>query len=206
MGGRQLRLAFEHEARDRRHDTDLLFGNRPLMAGGGLGAPGSPGRAGESLGLYGGTLEGAQLGFRRLGGRNLLSTSSFHLTSGDGDRTGNGQGGTWAAWGRGVTTQFSGWNTDLSLDGGVLTGLVGVDYTRRRMMAGMAVSRSEGDGDAFAGRGQRLRPLDSDLSASLTSCLSLSSGGPGRTILHLGSVRIRTRPDGGDRRGRFCPA
>ena len=169
VGGRQLRLAFENEAGDRRDDSELLFGNQPLMAGGGLGAPGSPGRAGESLGLYGGTLEGTQFGFRRLGGRNLLSTSSFHLTSGDGGRTGNDQGGTWAAWGRGVTTQFSGRNTDLSLDGGVLTGLVGVDYTRRRMLAGLAVSRSEGDGDAFAGRGQRLQSLDSDLSASLTS-------------------------------------
>ena len=169
VGGRQLRLAFENEAGDRRDDSELLFGNQPLMAGGGLGAPGSPGRAGESLGLYGGTLEGTQFGSRRLGGRNLLSTSSFHLTSGDGGRTGNDQGGTWAAWGRGVTTQFSGRNTDLSLDGGVLTGLVGVDYTRRRMLAGLAVSRSEGDGDAFAGRGQRLQSLDSDLSASLTS-------------------------------------
>ena len=169
VGGRQLRLAFENEAGDRRDDSELLFGNQPLMAGGGLGAPGSPGRAGESLGLYGGTLEGTQFGSRRLGGRNLLSTSSFHLTSGDGGRTGNDQGGTWAAWGRGVTTQFSGRNTDLSLDGGVLTGLAGVDYTRRRMLVGLAVSRSEGDGDAFAGRDQRLQSLDSDLSASLTS-------------------------------------
>ena len=169
VGGRQLRLAFDDEAGDRHDDSEFLFGSQPLMAGGGLGAPGSPGRAGESLGLYGGTLEGTQIGFRRLGGRNLLSTSSFHLTSGDGGRTGNDQGGTWAAWGRGVTTQFSGRNTDLSLDGGVLTGLVGVDYTRRRMLAGLAVSRSEGDGDAFAGRGQRLQSLDSDLSASLTS-------------------------------------
>ena len=169
VGGRQLRLAVENEAGNRRHDSDLFFGSQPLMAGAGLGAPGSPGRAGESLGLYGGTLEGTQFGFRRLGGRNLLSTSSFHLTSGDGDRTGNDQGARWTAWGRGVTTQFSGWNTDLSLDGGVLTGLAGVDYTRGRILAGLAVSRSEGDGDAFAGRGQRLQSLDSELSASLTS-------------------------------------
>ena len=169
VGGRQLRLAVENEAGNRRHDSDLFFGSQPLMAGGGLGAPGSPGRAGESLGLYGGTLEGTQIGFRRLGGRNLLSTSSFHLTSGDGDRTGNDQGARWTAWGRGVTTQFSGRNTDLSLDGGVLTGLAGVDYTRGRILAGLAVSRSEGDGDAFAGRGQRLQSLDSELSASLTS-------------------------------------
>ena len=169
VGGRQLRLAFENEAGNRRHDSDLLFGSQPLMAGGGLGAAGSLGRAGESLGLYGGTLEGTRFVSRRLGGRNLLSTSSFHLTSEGGDRTGNGQGAKWAAWGRGVTTQFGGRNTDLSLDGGVLTGLVGLDYERGPVMAGLAVSRSEGDGDAFAGRGQRLRSLDSDLSASLTS-------------------------------------
>ncbi len=167
VGGRQLRLAFENEAGDHRDGSNLFFGSQPLMVGGGLGTPGSPGRAGESLGLYGGTLDGARLGFRRLGGRNLLSTSSFHLTSGD--RNGNPQGARWTAWGRGVTTQFGGRDTYLSLDGGVLTGLAGVDYTRGRILAGLAVSRSEGDGDAFAGRGQQLRPLDSDLSASLTS-------------------------------------
>ena len=169
VGGQQLRLAFESEAGNRRQDSDLLFGSQPLMAGGGLGAPGSPGRDGESLGLYGGTLEGTRFVSRRLGGRNLLSTSSFYLTSRSGDGTGNDQGEKWAAWGRGVTTQFGGRNADLSLDGGVLTGLVGLDYERGPIMAGLAVSRSEGDGDAFAGRGQRLRSLDSDLSASLTS-------------------------------------
>ena len=167
VGGRQLRLSPDSQAGNRRSDSELFFGNQPLMAGGGLGAPGSPGRAGESLGLYGGTLEGMQFGIRRPGGRNLLSSSSFHLTSADG--TGNDQGARWTAWGRGVTTQLAGRNTDLSLDGGVLTGLVGVDYERGTMLAGLGVSRSEGNGDAFADTGQRLRSLDSDLSASLTS-------------------------------------
>ena len=73
------------------------------------------------------------------------------------------------AWGRGVTTQFSGRETDLSLNDGVVTGLVGVDYERGRMLAGLAVSHSNGDGSFFADRGQRSQSRDAELSGSLTS-------------------------------------
>ena len=169
VGGQQLRSASEGEAEGRLGGSQLPFGNQPRMPAGGLGATGALRRASESLGLHGGTLEGTPFAARRLDGRNLLATSSFHLSSGDANGTGNSQGARWAAWGRGVTTQFSGRETDLSLNDGVVTGLVGVDYERGRMLAGLAVSHSNGDGSFFADRGQRSQSRDAELSGSLTS-------------------------------------
>ena len=169
VGGQQLRSASEGEAEGRLGGLQLPFGNQPRMPAGGLGATGALRRASESLGLHGGTLEGTPFAARRLDGRNLLATSSFHLSSGDANGTGNSQGARWAAWGRGVTTQFSGRETDLSLNDGVVTGLVGVDYERGRMLAGLAVSHSNGDGSFFADRGQRSQSRDAELSGSLTS-------------------------------------
>ena len=169
VGGQQLRSAVEGEAEGRLGGSQLSFGNQQRMPAGGLGAPGALRRASESLGLHGGTLEGTPFVARRLDGRNLLATSSFHLSSGDANGTGNSQGARWAAWGRGVTTQFSGRETDLSLNNGVVTGLVGVDYERGRMLAGLAVSYSNGDGEFFADRGQRSQSHDAELSGSLTS-------------------------------------
>ena len=169
VGGQQLRSASEGEAEGRLGGSQLSFGNQPRMPAGGLGAAGALRRASESLGLHGGSLEGTPFAARRLDGRNLLATSSFHLSSGDANGTGNSQGARWAAWGRGVTTQFSGRETDLSLNDGVVTGLVGVDYERGRMLAGLAVSHSNGDGSFFADRGQRSQSRDAELSGSLTS-------------------------------------
>ena len=169
VGGQQLRSASEGEAEGRLGGSQLPFGNQPRMPAGGRGAPGALRRASESLGLHGGTLEGTPFAARRLDGRNLLATSSFHLPSGDANGTGNSQGARWVAWGRGVTTQFSGRETDLSLNDGVVTGLVGVDYERGRMLAGLAVSYSNGDGSFFADRGQRSQSRDAELSGSLAS-------------------------------------
>ena len=169
VGGQPLRSASEGEAEGRLGGSQLSFENQPLMPAGGLGAPGALRRASESLGLHGGTLEGTPFAARRLDGRNLLATSSFHLSSGDASGTGNSQGARWAAWGRGVTTQFSGRETDLSLNDGVVTGLVGVDYERGRILTGLAVSYSNGDGNFFADRGQRSQSRDAELSGSLTS-------------------------------------
>ena len=169
VGGQQLRSASEGEAEGRLGGSQLPFGNQPRMPAGGLGAPGALRRASESLGLHGGTLEGTPFAARRLDGRNLLATSSFHLSSGGANGTRNSQVARWAAWGRGVTTQFSGRETDLSLNDGVVTGLVGVDYERGRMLAGLAVSHSNGDGSFFADRGQRSQSRDAELSGSLTS-------------------------------------
>ena len=169
VGGQQLRSASEGEAEGRLGGSQLSFGNQPRMPAGGLGAPGALRRASESLGLHGGTLEGTPFVARHLDGRNLLATSSFHLSSGGAKGTGNSQVARWVAWGRGVTTQFSGRETDLSLNNGVVTGVVGVDYERGRMLAGLAVSYSNGDGEFFADRGQRSQSHDAELSGSLTS-------------------------------------
>ena len=161
--------AFQSEAGNRRQGSQFPFGRQPLLAGGGRGAPGSFGQAGESPGLYGGTLEGVHFGNRRQDGRHLLSASSFHVTSGDGEGTGNDRGAKWAAWGGGVTTQFSGRESDLSLNGGVSTGLFGVDYERGRILAGLAISHSSGDGDVVPARDRQTGFRDTALMGSLTS-------------------------------------
>ena len=91
VGGQQLRSASEGEAEGRLGGWQLPFGNQPRMPAGGLEAPGALRRASESLGLHGGSLEGTPFAARRLDGRNLLATSSFHLSSGDANGTGNSQ-------------------------------------------------------------------------------------------------------------------
>ena len=78
-------------------------------------------------------------------GRELLLGSAFHL-AGDGDGAGPGL----AAWGRAAQGRFDGEaDSDtgrLGLDGEVLTGTLGADADFGRMLAGVAVSLSEGDG------------------------------------------------------------
>ena len=73
--------------------------------------------------------------------RALLSGSSFVLPL-----SGTGKA-RWTAWGRGAYTEFDGQEDGTSLDGEVLTSTVGLDWARDRWLAGIAVSRSEGDGD-----------------------------------------------------------
>ena len=50
------------------------------------------------------------------------------------------------AWGRFAGTTFQGTDEDLTLDGDVLTGTVGVDGTWGRWLGGLAVAHSRGDG------------------------------------------------------------
>ena len=75
----------------------------------------------------------------------LLAGSAFGFT-GEEDEG----GGSFAVWGRGAYTSFSGLDGRISLDGGVTTGLVGTDYARGRWLMGLALSRSWGDG-GYAG-------------------------------------------------------
>ncbi len=83
--------------------------------------------------------------------RELLTGSSFHLTTtsvGDqGDGTGYDGAGRWTIWGGGLATRFEGRKSDdLPIDGEVLTGIAAFDWERDRWLAGMALSYSEGDG------------------------------------------------------------
>ena len=93
--------------------------------------------------------------------RDVLLGSSFRLNLGD-DAAAPGHLRL-TAWGRVAGTQFSGRDGDLTLDGNVLTGTVGVDSAWDRWLAGVAVSHSLGGG-SFTGDG------DGDLdSSTLTS-------------------------------------
>ena len=99
--------------------------------------------------------------FRSLTARELLLGSSFHLSSSPG---GSGAGGGGSIWGQAASTRFD--DDDLSVDGRVTTGMLGADYDWGRMLAGLAVSHSAGDG-GFEPVGDA--DLRSEMEASLTS-------------------------------------
>ena len=105
--------------------------------------------------------------------RRFLSRSGFNLDlSGLGNGTDETEvaralpepGGRWSLWGRGALTHFAGQDAGVSLDGDVLTGLLGVDYARDRWLAGVALSYSDGAGTYSApARGNSAGTLDSAL-------------------------------------------
>ena len=114
--------------------------------GGGLGAdpwadqPGTDPRLGQSQLL--------QLPTVRV--RDVLLGSSFRLAlAGDDARAGAMR---LTAWGRVTGTRFDGRDGDLSLDGDVLTGTVGIDGTWGRWLLGLAAAHTQADG-TFAGDG-----------------------------------------------------
>ena len=88
----------------------------------------------------GGGKAGSALGFRPVTARDLMTGSSFELTGG------TAESGFGAVWGRGAVTRFDGVEGELTLDGEVASGMVGVDFTRGRGMVGLAVAHSRGEG------------------------------------------------------------
>ena len=99
--------------------------------------------------------------FRSLTARELLLGSAFHLSSSSG---GPGAGGDVSIWGQAASTRFG--DDELSIDGRVTTGMLGADYDWGRMLAGLALSHSAGDGGF-----EPLGDADprSEMEASLTS-------------------------------------
>ena len=97
--------------------------------------------------------------------RQVLSGSSFRLNP-----NGIGAGTTMprlTAWGRVAGTAFDGRDGDLALDGDVFTGTVGVDGEWDRLLIGVAVAHSRGDGGyTMPGTGAR---GTGDLETALTS-------------------------------------
>ena len=81
----------------------------------------------------------------------LVDGSSFTLlaatgTGADALEDGAGDGGRWTVWGRGGWSRFEGTQGELSLEGQVITATAGADYERDRLLAGLAVAYSSGDG------------------------------------------------------------
>ena len=97
--------------------------------------------------------------------RQILQGSSFRLSLGR-DEEGAAHPRL-TAWGRVAATQYDGRNGTLAVDGDVLTGLIGVDGAWDRLLAGVAVSHSRGDG-AFAMPGTAARGRE-NLEQTLTS-------------------------------------
>ena len=78
--------------------------------------------------------------------RELLLGSAFVLSlGGDGDAAGAGDT-RWTAWGRAAQSRFDGEEDGLALDGDVTTVTLGADAAWSRMLAGVAVAYSTGDG------------------------------------------------------------
>ena len=74
---------------------------------------------------------------------DIISRSSFQLSA----ATDEERDVRWTAWGRGATTRFRSEEADLSLTGGPITTLLGVDRQQGRTLAGLAVAHSSGTGE-----------------------------------------------------------
>ena len=125
--------------------------DREPGAGPGSGFPGSgPGQAGAGgwpqtgFGRIQTTAPGSTPA-REVTGRELLPGSAFHLA-----RKGDGTGPGLAAWGRVTVGGFDGEaapdDGNLRIDGEVTTGILGADAKWNRLLAGVAISLSEGEG------------------------------------------------------------
>ena len=110
--------------------------------------------------------------------------------------------GHWSMWGRGALTHFGGVDAGVSLDGDVLTGLLGVDYARDRWLAGVALAYNDGDGTyrspGSAGElDSTLVSVNPYLRYALTDRLSVWGAlGYGRGTLTLRPARVTAAGDG----------
>ena len=123
---------------------------------------------------------------RTLSGRELLLGSAFHLAA-EGDGTGPGL----AAWGRVTVGGFDGEAPadagNVRIDGDVTTGILGADAAWDRLLAGVAVSLSEGEG-TFNQQGVDSGTIESSLTTvSPYARVSLSDRVSAWGLLGLGS-------------------
>ena len=79
---------------------------------------------------------------RNMSAHELLAGSEFQMAAANED-----DGAALTVWGQGAYGHFAGRDDDLSVDGEVATGTLGVDYTTGRWIAGLALSHSSGWGD-----------------------------------------------------------
>ena len=141
--------------------------------------------------------------------RQFLSGSSFDLslsalgseTDGEAIETARVREtpGHWSLWGRGALIRFAGQDTGVSLDGDVLTGLLGLDYSRGRWLAGLGLAYNDGDGAYRAPDSGTAGKLDSTLVSvhpylhyALTDRLSAW----GTLGYGAGGLRLRPERDG----------
>ena len=99
---------------------------------------------------------------RTITGEDLVLRSAFHLSGG----AANGEGTAFTAWGRVATGGFEAQVDDVTMDGNVTTGLVGFDAEWERLLAGVMLSHSEGEGS------YRLDPSQGDDAGTVDSSLT----------------------------------
>ena len=135
--------------------------------------------------------DGGPAGSRAVEPRELLTGSSFALTG----EVDEGRRGTVALWGRGAVSSFDGREGALSLDGEVVSGMLGADWTRGPWTAGLLLSHARGTG-SWRGDGA------GTLSSSLTGAFPygrhevserLSVWG----VAGYGAGTLRVTPEGG---------
>ena len=83
--------------------------------------------------------------------RDALLGSSFYVEGGAQQAEGGGK--PWAAWGDVATTHFEADAGGLGLSGDVTTGTVGLDRQWSKLLLGLALARSSGEGDYGVGAG-----------------------------------------------------
>ncbi len=86
---------------------------------------------------------------RAVTGRDLLTGTSFAVT---GEAKASG---LVSLWGRGAVSSFDGREGDLTLEGEVVSAMLGADWARERWTAGLLLSRFEGEG-SYRGEGEGL--------------------------------------------------
>ena len=205
-----------------------LAGGMPLQTGGwaGTDAVGAPGSPAATLGMAGGAPFGAadpaQLGARATPALSGVSPvggggqTDFLLTLGSGQGGGGAaQGQRWTVWGQSDLQSFAGERSPTArYDGELWTTYVGVDARlSERWLAGVAVSRSRGNGDWTVGSSTgRLTTTLTSVQPYLrwsdggTTIWATGGGGPGTARnalyglqaesdleLRLGLVEVRRR-------------
>ena len=93
----------------------------------------------------------SDFGFRLPELQDALLGSSFHIE--DGAQQAGGGSRAWAVWGDVATTHFEGDAGGLGLNGDVTTGTVGLDRQWRKLLLGLSLARSTGEGGYGGGAG-----------------------------------------------------
>ena len=104
-------------------------------------------------------------GNHSLPGVRALLRSSFRWTSAKEALTERAVPGVWTTWGRARQTSFNGNDRAVSVGGEVTTYTLGADYERGRLLAGVALARSDGDGEFKALTGAGAGELDSSMTS-----------------------------------------
>ena len=135
--------------------------------------------------------------FSSLRVREFLLSSSFEVPLAENATQNPGPG--WTAWGGAARTSFSGRDSEVSIDGDVTTATLGVDRAWDRLITGVALARSTGDGSY--GRGE----IRGDLKSSITSAhpylrFSINDRLSAWTLLGYGKGELTLTHGGGEER------